>query len=245
MPQIGPLIGSGNVAEVFEYGEHVLKLQRDPASRSPAFAEAATLAIIAGHGLPVPGVHAVGSFEGRWGLVMDRAPGEPLARLAQDRPELLPEALDQMVELHLAMHRIREIRLPALKSRIADRIARAPRLDGALRERLLAGLAPLPGGDRLCHGDFHPFNIIGPPGQVTIIDWMDATSGPAEADVCRSFLIMLPVIPELAENYLDRYVARSDLARPAILAWLPYLAAARLTEGLADQEELLLRLAAR
>lgn len=242
-PQIGPLIGSGNVAEAFEYGDAVIKLYRDPEASAPAFIEAAVLAIVADHDLPAPAVREVGHYNGRWGLVMDRAPGEPLARFAQDQPAQVPDVLDAMVQLHLRVHRQPEARLPSLKARIAERISRAPGLSAATRENLLARLAALPDGDRLCHGDFHPFNIIGLPGQAMIIDWLDATCGPPAADVCRSFLLMVGTVPELAENYLDRYAAVSGIDRTEILAWLPCLAAARLCEGVATEAGMLLQLA--
>ena len=240
---VGPLVGSGRVAEVFEYGDHVVKLYRDPAARSPAFIEAAILAIVGDHQLPTPAAHEVGRYAGRWGLVMDRAPGEPLARFTQGQPELVPEAVDEMVSLHLLMHRKPEPRLPSLKARLANRIGRAPQLPEALREKLLTGLAALPDGDRLCHGDFHPFNLIGMPGPTMVIDWLDASTGHPAADICRSFVILLRAVPELAENYVDRYAALSGIGRDAIFAWLPYVAAARLAEGIAEEEAALLRLA--
>jgi hypothetical protein len=240
---IGPLIGSGRIAEVFEYGDQVVKLYRDPAARSPAFIEAAILAIVSDHNLPAPGVHEVGRYAGRWGLVMDRAPGEPLARFTQGQPELIPEAVDEMVSLHLRMHQKPEPRLPSLKARLANRISRAPQLAPALREKLLAGLAALPEGNRLCHGDFHPFNVIGLPGQAMVIDWLDASSGHPAADVCRSFVILLRAVPELAENYVDRYATLSAKPRQAVFAWLPFVAAARLAEGIAEEEDMLMGLA--
>lgn len=240
---IGPLVGSGRVAEVFAYGERVVKLYRDPAWKTSAFTEAATLAVVADHGLPTPKVHEVGQYAGRWGLVMDRAEGEPFARAAQEDPEDVPAFLDELVSLHLQMHARPEGRLPGLKARIATRIGRAPALSEVLREKLLKNLAAMPEGNRLCHGDFHPFNVVGLPGRAMVIDWVDATSGPAEADVCRSFLLMSPVVPELAEGYLERYLKVSGMDRAKILDWLPLVAAARLAEGIAEEETMLLRLA--
>lgn len=241
---IGPLVGSGRVAEVFEYGEAVVKLYRDPNARSDAFIEAATLAIVADHGLPTPRVFEAGHYVGRWGLVMERAPGEPLARFAQDQPELVPDALEEMVALHLRIHNRHELRLPPLKARLRRRLTLATQLSHELREKLLGQLADLPDGDRLCHGDFHPFNIVGLPGQSMVIDWLDATSGAPEADLCRSFVLMLPVVPELAENYLELYLARGKLERSAVLAWLQVVAGARLADRIPEEEDLLLRLAA-
>lgn len=242
--QIGPLLGSGKMAEAFHYGDHVLKLYRDPANRSVAFGEAAILAIVGEHRLPTPAVHQAGPYVGRWGLVMDRAPGQPLASLAAADPTLVPAALEAMVHLHLAIHARTEVRLSPLKPRLADRIGRAPQLDAAMRAGLLARLAQLPEGNRLCHGDFHPFNIIGPPGAAMVVDWPDATSGPPAADVARSYVLMRHGAGhDLADAYLQRYLAASALTEADIRAWLPIIAAARLAENVPEENERLLALA--
>jgi Ser/Thr protein kinase RdoA (MazF antagonist) len=243
-PEIGSLLGSGKMAEAFHYGEHVLKLYRNPEARSVAFGEAAILGIVGEHGLPTPAVHEAGHFAGRWGLVMDRVPGRPLATLAAEDPTLVPAALEAMVRLHLAIHAREEIRLSPLKPRLADRIGRAPGLESAHRTALLAKLAELPQGNRLCHGDFHPFNIIGPPGSARVVDWPDATSGPPAADVARSYVLMLHGAgPDLANAYLERYLALSDLAEPDIRTWLPLIAAARLAENVPEETDRLLAMA--
>lgn len=236
---IGELIGRGNVAEVFAFGDHVLKLYRPGADPAVALGEALAMSVAAGHGLPVPAVFGVAEHGGRWGVEMARAAGVPLAQVVDGQPGLVAGALEAMIALQVQMHQKPEAQLPALKPRLADRIARAPGLDAARRAALLARLAALPDDARLCHGDFHPFNLVGAPPDTMIIDWADATSGPAAADACRSYLIFLPIAPQLAEAYLDGYALGSGMERSAILAWLPCLAAARLTEGLAEQEAFL------
>lgn len=243
MAEIGRLLGAGKMAETFEYGEHALKLYRSEAGRTLAFTEAATLAIVGSHDLPVPQVFEAGRFGARWGLVMSRAKGEPLANAAIADPSLADAALDAMVALHLRIHASTEPRLLPLKARLAARIGRAPGLDLDRRTHLLARLAGLPDGTRLCHGDFHPFNIIGPPGDAVVIDWPDATAGPPEADACRSYLLLRHGAPRFADPYLDRYVEASGAARTDILAWLPVLAAARLCENVPDEVARLLELA--
>jgi hypothetical protein len=241
--EIGPLLGSGNIAEVFEYGEHVLKLYKSPAARAEAFAEAATTAIVGSHGLPVPAIHSAGNFGGRWGIVMDRAPGMPLAKIVEADRSLVPAAIDEMVRHHLAMHGKTETRLRPLKARLASNIGRAPQLDEPLRAKLLAGLKTLPDGDRICHGDFHPLNIIGPPGASMIVDWPDATSGPPAADICRSYVLLKPHAPDVAEIYVERYAAEAGLTKAEILLWLPYVAAARLVENVPGEAEGLVAMA--
>ena len=242
-PAIGPLLGAGKEAEAFEYGAHVLKLYRAGRGRAIAFAEAAILAIVGDHPLPALAIYEAGQFDGRWGLVMGRAAGPSLAEQGTADPARLPALLAAMVDLHLAVHACTEQRLSPLKRRLADRIGRAPGSEPH-RDLLLARLAALPDGDRICHGDFHPLNLIGPPDALTIVDWPDATSGPPAADACRTHLLLLSRAPDLAAAYLASYAARSGIPEAAILAWQPILAAARLCENVPEEEAMLRRLAA-
>ncbi len=89
MTEIGRPPGSGKEAEVFEYGVLALELYRHPASKASAFREEANLAIVERLSLPAPKVHAVSAFDGRWGVVMERAPGACFA----ERPVSTAETL--------------------------------------------------------------------------------------------------------------------------------------------------------
>lgn len=238
MPEIGALLGAGLVAEVHAYGEMALK-RYPPGRKDQAFLEAAILAVVEGHGLPAPRVHETGQYEGRWGLVMDRAAGETLGARVRADASLGESALAEVVRLQLLVHAVVETRLRPLKARLAGNIDRTPLLGRDDKRRLQESLAALPDGDRICHGDFHPLNIVGEPGASMIIDWLDATTGPPAADACRSYLLLRLGAAAYAEAYLGLYAARSGVDREAILAWLPCIAAARLAEGAGDDEFLI------
>lgn len=241
---LGPLIGSGKEAEVFDAGDLVVKLYRTTATapKRAAFREGSVLALVEALGLPAPSVRGVGQIDGRWGIAMTRAEGPSLAEAIR-RPAEAPACLERMARLQLDIHRQPGTHLGSLKFRLAANIGRAGMLDGALKRRLLDGLAALPEGDRLCHGDFHPWNIMGPPGRELVVDWLDACAGDPAADVCRSYVLIRPVAPDLAAAYVDAYAAAAGESRDRILAWLPVVAAARLVEGVPDEAEGLLAMA--
>ena len=100
----------------------------------------------------------------------------------------------------------------------------------------------MPDGERLCHGDFHPINVLGDAARPFVIDWPDACRGDPAADVCRSYLLLRHHARDLADPYLDAYCRLSAVPRPTILAWLPYIAAARLAEGIAGEADRLLQM---
>ncbi|MBY0320249.1 MAG: phosphotransferase [Reyranella sp.] len=129
---------------------------------------------------------------------MTRADGPSFAEAIGGQPEALALYMKAMVRLQLAIHRHEAVLLPDLKARLIDRIRRAAALGGSRQGRLLDRLADMPNGDRLCHGDFHPFNVMGEPDNACIVDWLDATRGEPAADACRSYLLMRGVEPTWA-----------------------------------------------
>jgi Ser/Thr protein kinase RdoA (MazF antagonist) len=242
MSEIGRLLGSGKEAEVYEHGTLALKLYRPGRPKAPAFREAANLAIAETLSLPVPRLHVVGDYHGRWGLLMDRAPETSLAD--EMMPEPLRAAIEQMATLHRRLHHAPGTGLPSLRSRLSAHIGAAKELPHALRDRLLADLVHLPDGDHLCHFDFHPWNILGSGSDVMIVDWLDACSGNPAADVCRTYLLLRRTLPSIAEAYVVTYAKAGETTSEQIFAWLPVIAAARLAEGVPEENEDLLHLAA-
>lgn len=233
---IGERLGSGKEAEVFAYGPDVIKLYRRPVAKGAAFREAATLALLETLDLPAPRVRQAGLFEGRWGLVMTRAQGRPFGEMLALESAF---EVDRLARLHRDIHGHEGRGLPALKTKLAGNIERAE-LPGEVRARLLRRLAGMADESRLCHGDFHPWNVLGSATEVIVVDWLDATAGSPAADVCRSYVLLHPRVPALAEAYVEAYAALAGMAATLIMAWLPVVAAARLAEGVPEDAAALL-----
>lgn len=236
----GELLGSGKEAEVFRRGDHVLKLNRQGASKAAAFREAANLAIVERLGMPAPAPLGVTQVGERWGVLMTLAPGECFGAVILRQAEVMPAYLKAMAELHAHILEQPGTGLMSLRARLSANIGRAPGLGDTERRRLLDELRQRPEGDRLCHGDFHPWNILGPPGGAIVVDWLDACSGSPEADICRSYVLMKPPAPQLADAYLAACEARGVATRADVLGWLPFVAAARLAEGVTDGADALM-----
>lgn len=242
MSEIGRRLGSGKDAEVYEYGERAVKLYRSELSKAAAFREAANLALLERLAVPTPRVHAVGTYGGRWGLVMDMALGPSTAE-RMETPGALAACLQEMAQLHRRVHEQSGNGFPRFKTRLSTNIQRTNLVDEASRQRLLHLLDTLPDGDRLCHGDFHPWNIQGAAGEAMILDWLDACSGPPAADVCRSYVLIHAVDSTLAAAYVDDYARLTEMDKTDVLAWLPVIAGARLAEGIPAENDTLLKLA--
>jgi aminoglycoside phosphotransferase (APT) family kinase protein len=170
----------------------------------------------------------------RWGIVFDRVNAESFAERMREDPSVIPECLQTLARLHARIHSQPARQLGSLKSRLAANIACTGLLDEPRRRILLGRLEDMPEGDRLCHGDFHPINVLGQNSVPMVIDWPDACSGDPAADVCRSYLLLKLRAGDITEPYLDAYYNINNMPRASILDWLPYVAAARLAEDVPD-----------
>ena len=231
-------LGEGRTAEVFDRGDHVVKLYRLGVPQAVVQREATALQVADRLGVNAPRVLEVAREGGRLGLAMTRLGGPSLGSLLLDDPARRPEGLRAMARLQAHLHRLSGDGLPSQ--------ARAPDLPADLRYHLLRRLSDLSSGDRLCHGDFHPFNLVmlGPAGALTslgVLDWLDATSGAPGADACRTLVLLDEADEAAAAEWLTAFLAESGLDAGLILSWRPVIAAARLAEGFVGHEAAKLR----
>lgn len=231
-------LGKGRVAEVFADGEHVLKLYVEGFGPEQAQREAAILEVLDPLPISCPTALGVVEIEGRWGLRMTRMAGRTLAETAMASSDQ-KGFVAAFAGLHASVLACPGHGLPSLNERLSQRIAAAPHLSTGDRERLLQKLSQMPDGDRVCHGDFHPFNVMDDAGALSVIDWPDATCGAPEADVARTYLLIRSRLPDLAQAYREAMAAHGH-GREAVDEWLPLVAAARLDEGIAEETEALL-----
>lgn len=142
-------------------------------------------------GVPVPAIGEVVTIEGRPGLVMERIDGPDLFTLMARKPWSFPGYAALLGTIHARMHEVDAPKdLPVLREHIRQRISVAPTLPPRLAARALDLLDQLPDGDAICHGDFHPGNLLSGANGPVVIDWVNATRGDAAADVARTRLML-------------------------------------------------------
>ena len=191
-------VGEGREAEIFSWGEaQVLRLLRDPSAGEWADRQAAAMSAASRSGAPVPAVAAQIRVQGRPGIVMERVDGPPLMTVLARSPWKLFSVARMQGALHARLHGVMAPpALPELRGFLRERIERAEALPQSLAAFSLELLDTLPGGDRLCHGDFHVGNILVGPGGPVVIDWTLAARGDPDGDVGRSvMLIRLGEVP--------------------------------------------------
>src|SRR5262249_24371676 len=87
------------------------------------------------------------------------------------------------------LHRHSVANLPRVGGMLGKRATTVGKLTQAQRRVILRVLETLPDADALCHGDYHPDNVLLSARGPLVIDWENAALGDPLADVARTLLL--------------------------------------------------------
>ncbi len=256
---LGNPIAVGRTAEIYLLKPGwIVKLYFDWFKSEDVAYEQQIAAAIHAKGLPVPAVGDTVLIAGRHGLLYERFPGESMAFDLAKHPTRIFTHARKLAELHVQVHaKPMQADIPQLRHKLERKLTDAKPLPDKLRTAALKALETMPDGDRLCHGDFHPGNILISQSNLAIIDWIDSSIGSPLADVARTSILALGEaatepkktvrqgIQLLHAIYLDHYFKLRPAGRAEYRSWLPIVAAARLDEGIVELDEWLLAQAAK
>ncbi|MEK3884594.1 aminoglycoside phosphotransferase family protein [Paenibacillus sp. PL2-23] len=256
-------ISEGRTAEIFAHDQQqIIKLYRDGFPIEVVKYEYEVNQLVARLGVPAPRAFALVDSDERNGIVFDRIEGTTLLRMSIEQPGELNRLSQKFAALHYRIHnneldveRIGEAGASIYKQKkvLAQNILNASSLTTDVKKRIVEYLENLPDGNHLCHGDFHPDNVmIGE--RSWIIDWMTGVIGNPAGDVARTILLFrFGTLPDGAPShviealelmrdkmhklYLDQYLDLSGLPFSDIDEWMLPVAAARLTEWIPAEEQ--------
>jgi len=190
-------------------------------------------------GLPAPALLAADLEGDPPTLTFEFVEGAELAHLYD---VLGPAAIGRtLAELQ---HQVRQVRNPeviAIEDFLGYQLGQSGVPD-SLRSAAQRDLTRLTAhADRvLCHMDLHDANVLQGPGGPIIIDWMNASAAPAEADVARTRLVVghekfySPHQVRELDEMLAAYIVRTEELVPGLVGasreWDRVLATARLDE---------------
>ena len=175
-----------------------------------------------------------------------------MLKMFQRRPWKVQAYARILARLHAQMHeRVFDADVPSLRQRLQHKINSASALPISLKDALLKALGVLPKGDRVCHGDFHPDNVLLAGDEATVIDWIDSSRGNPLADVARTSVILLGAantrqtknildkffVKTFHNGYLREYFRLRSSGMDEYHRWLPIVAGARLNEGMPELEK--------
>jgi len=253
-------------------GPLILRVLNEAHDPFRALRERATQNALSVLGYPVPRVLSACADRAPLGagfLVMERAPGVPLldvrrpgvgrtlaaaqARLHALNPEPVLRALDDEGRAAGWAFDRETVGFEGHLASLDRRIGQAGLTGLADGMRWLrAGRPAAASGRVICHGDFHPQNVLALDGRVTaVLDWPNVVVAEAEYDVASTRVILgltpialfpvpaalRPVLAALRRVLVARYLASYRRLRPLDRARLPYFEAAACMRGLVRAAE--------
>ena len=195
-------IGEGNTADIFLIDDKkVLKLFKSGFSQDAVLNEYRNHCLVGELTDSVPRVYDFMEADGRYGYSMENVKGVSLASFMLSQRSFA-QAMERFVSIHKDWLSMRCDRAVLYKDWM-KKVLRGKAADKALFDRI----ERLPDGDVLCHGDFHPYNIlITQEDRHVVIDFANICRGPREYDIARTYFLLksAPTEMPVAEIYLEK-----------------------------------------
>jgi len=211
------MVGVGNTAEVFDYGEgKVCKLFYQGYPEEAVEREYRNAKEVERLGFPVPKVVEIVESEGRTGIVYEKIVGKSMLECIFENPGEADAYLEQFV--HLQKEWLKDVpKQSASVLSYKEYLKVLIKGDGqSVEVSLLDEINSLPEGDMLLHGDFHPGNImITPEHRYVIIDFMNVCRGPALYDIARTYVLL----KEKNEAFANAYLSKMEASNENILSF--------------------------
>ncbi|WP_346917077.1 aminoglycoside phosphotransferase family protein [Clostridium sp.] len=237
----GKIIGIGNTATVYEWEEgKVLKLFYQGYPKEAVEREFHNAKAIRNMDFSKPKAYEIIFLEERMGIIYDRADGESLLDWVMRTGEV-QECAVYMAELHKAILQNQIINVPNYKEFLKWNIVNSPVANSKKREEVLQMLDKLKDGNTLCHGDFHPGNILMSDGHTMVIDFMNVCHGDFLYDIARTVFLVeyTPVSIDVEDREMllrfkktlaDLYLMQMNVTREMIQDYLAVIIVARVGE---------------
>jgi hypothetical protein len=248
-----PIGGTGNL---YAWGEdQLVKLYGPEAPEGWVEHMAQVDRALYASGLPVPAAGDIIEIDGSLGLIYERIEGAPMADALLGASVADADTIVRLAhvfaKVHAEIHACGDIlEVPSQRELFATIIRNITVLPPDLKEATLEAFDEMPDGDRLCHGDFHPFNVLISPRGPVVIDWNNAHIGNPLEDVARTRLILSGVsvsdpsyrstVDAFTDAYLERYFQLRPGDQEQLDAWQPIVAAVRLSDNIPELQEWLL-----
>lgn len=232
---LGTPIGIGNTAEIYLFENRVVKVFNSNLPDTEALYEASKQKYAYSCGLSVPKILDVTKIDGKQAIIMEYIQGKTIGDLLFENKDQAEYYMNISVDIQQKMHRIVADSLEPMSEKLRRQIESAHLLNKRHKFTLIQKLDHMTFDKRLCHGDFHLFNLIMTDNKVTIIDWVDSSAGDIRADIYRTYLLYSQFSIELADMYLRLYCTKSGLSKDDIFQWAPIIAGARLSENVLSE----------
>ena len=236
------LIAKRKNKEIFINNNTVVKLYVEGHSQSDILNEALNQSRVEEYSnLNIPKLIEVEKIDNRWAIVSEKIEGKTISELMKEEPESFDKYLNLFVDVQLVILSNKVPLLNRIKEKFTRKLESATNIDENTKYELLQRLQGMKNHNKLCHGDYHPSNVIvKDDGTVYVIDWAHVTQGNASADAARTYLLFsIDNKEEIAEKYLNLFSEKSGIPKRNIQRWIPIVAATQKTKNIEEEQEFL------
>jgi tRNA A-37 threonylcarbamoyl transferase component Bud32 len=188
----------GGQADIYDLGnDRIIRVPRRPQDFGRIRYEYEVYLMLSSAGINAPRAYELVEIDGVPCIVMENIRGMSMMDRIKTNPLACGSKARELAGLHagiLSLHASASISSGKEKSRFC--ISSSPLLKEEEKASLLELLETLPVGTALCHGDFHPGNILYMENKSFVIDWSAASRGDFLSDIAHTY-ILLKVVPRL------------------------------------------------
>jgi len=255
------IIGSGATATVYLLdNKRIIKVFNSEYSIDSVKYEAHLSEEISKTGILSPKYHGLVKVNNHDAIISEYIPGDVLlGHVVKSSITQCVKLVKKMVQIQKSIHLVNCTSITSQFDRFTYLI-NATSLSDTKKETILKHLHIIGHDTKICHGDYHPGNIIiNSNNDLYTIDWMNCYFGDPIGDVVRSYLTLispfipfkLPIIKKimfllykrlLGEIYLHEYRKETSIKRKDINKWIPIIAAGRLADNIPNEGKWLVKL---
>jgi len=232
---LGTPIAVGNTAKIYLHKNRIVKVFKDYLPELESSNEANKQKYAYSCGLSVPKILDVTEIDGKQAIIMEYIKGKTMGDILSENMEQAEYYMNISVDIQQKIHLVVADSLEPMTEKLKRQIESVNNLDNRQKSALIQKIDTMTFENRLCHGDYHLFNLIMSDNNVTILDWVDSSAGDIRADVYRTYLLYLQFSKELADMYLRLYCEKSGLLKDEVFQWAPIIAGARLSESVLSE----------
>jgi uncharacterized protein (TIGR02172 family) len=248
-------IAKGRTADVYQISENkILKLYIENYDEKSILNEFEISKFVFKKELPVPQPFEIVSDNNRKGIIFQYIKGNTMLKKFSEEPLKIQKNARIFAKIQKSINEISAENISQHKIFLEKNIINNKSLENNLKEKILKHLYNLNDDKKLCHGDYHPDNLIVSDKQIFVIDWLNSVSGNPASDVARTtLLIKFGSLPEgtskisgfiinkirniFYNTYIKEYLNNSLITKSDINKWLLPNSVARLNENIPAEEK--------
>jgi len=214
------LIAQGGEANIYNIGnDKILRVIRN--AKGKVFGtEKQLFQILKENHINVPTIYEYVETENMSAQVMQKIVGNTMLEQMQQHPLKMAQETRKIAAMHVHILDIHsDCQLHSIEDMFNYFISQPPRCDKKLIDFASSIIKELPIDNYICHGDFHPGNILIQNDTYYIIDWSGAYHSNYLSDIAHTYLLMttVPKIPGQSHmqhyiiNFIGSYMAKTYL----------------------------------